>query len=256
MNSSLNVLITGAGSGLGQGLCKCLAKQGHFVIATDRTKDLATETLRQLEASGYNGMALELDVTSEASVANFLHQTCDTPIHAVVNNAGLQHVAKVEEFPIEKWDLLMNVMLRGAFLVTRGILPKMRAQGFGRLIYIGSIHSHIASPFKAAYTSAKHALVGFSKTIALETADTDITSNLISPSYIRTPLVDMQIEAQAKTRGISEEDVVQQVMLDPMPKKSFVTYDEVSAAVEYFLSPMARNVTGQEIIIDGGWTAQ
>src|SRR5205085_3482898 len=132
--------------------------------------------------------------------------------------AGLQHVAKAEEFPVAKWDLLMDVMLKGAFLMTQAVLPRMRAQGFGRIIQIGSIHSLVASPYKSAYVAAKHALLGFSKTIALETADVDITSNTVCPAYVRTPLVDAQVRAQALARGLPEDEVIERVMLEPMPK--------------------------------------
>ena len=132
----------------------------------------------------------------------------------------------------------------------------MRARGFGRLIHIGSIHSLVASPYKSAYIAAKHAMLGFSKAIALETADVDITSNTICPAYIRTPLVEAQIKDQARTRGISEDEVIGRIMLQPMPKKSFITFEEIGAAVEYLASPLARNVTGQALAIDGGWTAQ
>jgi 3-hydroxybutyrate dehydrogenase len=150
----------------------------------------------------------------------------------------------------------MNVMLRGAFLMSRAVLPSMRAHGFGRLVHIGSIHSLIGSPYKSAYTAAKHGLLGLSKVLALETGAADITSNTICPAYIRTPLVDAQIAGQARTRGISEDEVIDQVMLAPMPKKAFITIEEVAAAIEYLISPLARNVTGQTITIDGGWTAQ
>ena len=149
----------------------------------------------------------------------------------------------------------MSVLLRGTFLMSRAVLPGMRARGFGRVIHIGSIHSLVASPYKSAYTAAKHALIGFSKVLALETADADITSNTICPAYLRTPLVDAQIADQARTRGISEEEVIERVMLAPMPKKAFITFEEIAAAIDYLISPLARNVTGQTITIDGGWTA-
>jgi len=140
--------------------------------------------------------------------------------------------------------------------MTRAVLPGMRAQGFGRIINIGSIHSLVASPYKSAYVAAKHASLGFSKAVALETADVDITVNTICPAYIRTPLVDAQIKDQAHIRQISEEEVIQRIMLQPMPKKAFITFEEIAAAVEYLMSPLSRNVTGQTITIDGGWTAQ
>jgi 3-hydroxybutyrate dehydrogenase len=251
-----NILITGAGSGLGRGLCISLASVGHRIFATDVNLDQAKQTASIADPTGELCSATQLDVTSPESITSFLADLGESPVDVLINNAGLQYVAPLEEFPVEKWDLLISVMLRGSFLMTQALLPRMRSQGFGRIIHIGSIHSQIGSPFKSAYTAAKHAILGLSKTIALETAGTDITSNTICPSYIRTPLVDSQIAAQAKARGISEDDVVQKVMLEPMPKKCFISVDEIAAAVEYLSSPMARNVTGQVITIDGGWTSQ
>ena len=251
-----HIVITGAGSGLGRGLGLCLARQGHRILATDINAASARETASQILDAGGEAEAYELDIASEQGVRRFWDEIAGGPVSVLINNAGLQHVARVEDFSVEKWDALINVMLKGAFLMTRAALPGMRARAFGRLIFIGSIHSLIASPHKSAYVSAKHALLGFSKTLALETADTDITSNSVCPSYIRTPLVDAQIKDQARLRGISEDDVIRRVMLEPMPKKAFVTFDEVSAAIEFLINPLARNVTGQAIAIDGGWTAQ
>ena len=195
-------------------------------------------------------------MSSEADVQRLWRDLEGRRIDVLINNAGLQHISPIDEFPAVKWDLLVDVMLKGTFLMTRAVLPGMRAQGFGRLIHIGSIHSLIASPYKSAYIAAKHALIGLSKTVALETGGTDITSNTICPSYIRTPLVMGQIKDQARTRRISEEEVIEKVMLAPMPKKAFVTIEEIAAAIEYLISPLARNVTAQSIAIDGGWTAQ
>ena len=255
-NPPRTILVTGAGSGLGRGISLGLAQQGHTILATDLRVEGARETVEQIEATAGKARPYALDVTSEESIRNFLTALGDSPIDVLVNNAGLQHVAGVEEYPVEKWDLLTDVLLKGAFLMSRAVLPGMRARGFGRLIHIGSIHSLIASPYKSAYTAAKHALLGLSKVLALETANTDITSNTICPAYIRTPLVDAQIADQARTRGISQDEVIERVMLAPMPKKAFITVEEVAAAIEYLISPLARNVTGQTITIDGGWTAQ
>lgn len=234
----------------------CLAREGHTILAADLCRETAEETAAQVIGAGGEARACALDVTSEASVRELLAGLGESPIDVLVNNAGLQHVAHIEGFPVEKWDLLIDVLLKGAFLLSRAVLPGMRARGFGRLIHIGSIHSLIASPYKSAYTAAKHALLGLSKVLALETAGAEITSNTICPAYIRTPLVDAQIADQARTRGISEAEVIERVMLAPMPKKSFITCEEIAAAVEYLVSPLARNVTGQTITIDGGWTAQ
>jgi 3-hydroxybutyrate dehydrogenase len=250
------VLITGAASGLGRGLSICLARAGHEIMAADINLEGAQETVSQIEASGGEAEAYALDVTSEQDIQRLLAEKSEARIEVLINNAGLQHVAKVEEFPLAKWDLLLDVILKGTFLMTRAVLPGMRARGFGRIINIGSIHSLVASPFKSAYVAAKHALLGFAKAVALETADLDITINTICPAYIRTPLVEAQVKDQARARGISEDEVIQQIMLAPMPKHAFITCEEVAAAAEYLMSPLARNVTDQKITIDGAWTAQ
>lgn len=250
------ILITGAGSGLGRGLGLCLAQQGHTILATDLRLEPAKETAGQINDLGGAAEAHVLDVTCEEDIQRFWTEIGSRQVSVLINNAGLQHVSRVEEFPVEKWDLLMDVMLKGSFLMTRAVLPGMRTAGLGRIIHIGSIHSLVASPYKSAYIAAKHAMLGLSKAIALETADVDITSNTICPAYIRTPLVDAQIKDQARTRGISESEVIERVMLAPMPKKAFVTCEEIAAAIGYLISPLARNVTGQTITIDGGWTSQ
>jgi 3-hydroxybutyrate dehydrogenase len=248
------ILITGAGSGLGRGLGLCLAREGHTILATDLDLARARETAAEIVEAGGMAEPRGLDVTSEKDIQRLLDE--QWPVGVLINNAGLQHVAPIEEFPVAQWDLLTDIMLKGTFLLTRAILPGMRTRGFGRFIHIGSIHSLVASPYKSAYTAAKHALLGFSKVVALETAGADITSNVICPAYIRTPLVDAQIGAQARARGLSEEEVIERVMLAPMPKKAFITCEEVAGAVGYLIGPLARNVTGQAIAIDGGWTAQ
>jgi 3-hydroxybutyrate dehydrogenase len=255
-NPARTILITGAGSGLGRGLAAILAQQGHLIIATDLRFDAAQETVEQIVAAGGRAEAYALDVVSEESIGHVFGALGNARIDVLINNAGLQYVAGIEEYPVEKWDLLTNVLVKGVFLMSRAVLPGMRTRNFGRLIHIGSIHSLIASPYKSAYTAAKHALLGFSKVLALETGSAEITSNTICPAYIRTPLVDAQISGQARTRGISEEEVIDKVMLAPMPKKAFITFEEVAAAIDYLMSPHARNVTGQAIAIDGGWTAQ
>jgi len=174
----------------------------------------------------------------------------------LVNNAGLQHVAGLEDFPQDRWDLLVRVMLSGACMMTRAVLPGMKRRGFGRIVNIGSIHSLVASPFKSAYVAAKHGLLGFSKVVALETAGTDVTINTICPSYVRTPLVQKQIAAQATAHGISEDEVIRQIMLKPMPKGSFISIEELYGIVVFLVGDAARNITGQTITVDGGWTAR
>lgn len=255
MRNDQTVVITGAGSGLGRGLCRELARVGHKILATDKNLDTAQETISMLDNPA-RGEAHALDVTSAQDVQCFAKMISDRPVSVLINNAGLQHVAPLESFPQEKWDLLLNVLLRGSCLMTRALLPGMRARGFGRIVNIGSIHSLVASPYKSAYVAAKHGLVGFSKVVALETADTDITINTICPSYVRTPLVEAQIAGQAKSHGMSEDEVIEKIMLDPMPKKAFITSEEIAGTIRFLASPEARNITGQTIVIDGGWTVQ
>ncbi len=252
----LNILITGAGSGLGRGLAVQLARSGHRIVATDVRDETAAETARLVVDAGGSAASHGLDVTSDASVQAVMDRLAGERVDVLINNAGLQHVSRLEEFPPEKWDLLIDIMLKGVCRVTRAVLPGMRRSGFGRIVQIGSIHSLVASPFKSAYVAAKHGLVGFSKTLALETADTDITVNTICPSYIRTPLVDAQIASQARVHGISEQEVIDRIMLQPMPKRRFITFEEIAGTVEFLASSVARNITGQCIVIDGGWTIQ
>jgi 3-hydroxybutyrate dehydrogenase len=249
------ILITGAASGIGAGVAAQLAAAGHHVILSDRKLEEANTVAQQLRREGFSAEAWELDVTSDASVTAALTDRSQ-PIHVLINNAGLQHVSPLEQFPMAHWDYLLQVMLTGAARLTRAVLPAMREQGFGRIVNIGSIHSLVASPYKSAYVAAKHGLIGFAKAIALETADTDITINTICPSYVRTPLVDQQIAAQARTRGIPESEVIDRIMLEPMPKRVFIGVDEIAGVIVFLLTPAARNITGQMLVIDGGWTVR
>jgi len=249
------ILITGAGSGIGAGIAAELARAGHHLVVTDVNRDAAEAVAGELRANGGSAEAIVLDVTSDDSVAAAL-AALSRPVDVLVNNAGLQHVAPLEDFPIAKWDFLVQVMLVGVARLTRALLPGMRERGFGRIVNIGSIHSLVASPYKSAYVAAKHGLLGFSKAVALETADTDITINTICPTYVKTPLVDRQIADQARTRGIPESQVVSDVMLKPMPKGVFITFEELGGITAFLLSPPARNITGHTIEVDGGWTVQ
>ena len=249
------ILITGAGSGIGAGIATELARAGHHLVVTDVNLGAAQAVADGINAHGGSAEAWVLDVTSDDSVADAL-AAISRPVEVLVNNAGLQHVAPLEEFPIAKWDFLVQVMLVGVARLTRAVLPGMRGRGFGRIVNIGSIHSLVASPYKSAYVAAKHGLVGFSKVMALETADTDITINTICPSYVKTPLVDKQIAEQARLRHISESEVISRVMLEPMPKGVFISFAELAGITAFLASPSARNITGQTIVVDGGWTAR
>jgi 3-hydroxybutyrate dehydrogenase len=247
-------MITGAGSGIGAGLALAIAAAGHEVVVADKDARSVAEVAARIAQSGGTAQALELDVTDVNQI-----DAANQHIHGVdvlINNAGLQYVARLEAFPAERWQFLVSVMLTGAANMMRAVLPGMRERGFGRIVNIGSIHSLVASPFKSAYVAAKHGLIGLSKTVALETADTDITVNTICPAYVRTPLVEQQIAAQSREHGLEPELVERQIMLAPMPKKAFVTVAEIAALAAYLIGPAARNITGQTIAIDGGWTAQ
>lgn len=248
------MLITGAGSGIGRGLAEFAAADGWHVIVTDLDRRAADEAVQAIIAKGGRAEAFTLDVTSSDSIRRVMEALAGRPVDLLVNNAGLQYVATLEEFPPEQWDLLVRVMLNGACLMTRAVLPGMKTHGFGRIINIGSIHSLVASPFKSAYVAAKHGLLGFAKAVALETGHVDITINTICPSYVRTPLVDKQIASQAKEHGISEDEVIHEIMLKPMPKGVFITLEELYGIVAFLVGDCARNITGQAIIVDGGWT--
>lgn len=249
------ILVTGAGSGIGAGIAEQLAHAGHHLIVTDLNADAAERVAQGIRSAGGSAEAHPLDVTSDASIAA-LTGALSKPVDVLVNNAGLQHVSPLEEFPIAKWSLLIEVMLTGVARITQALLPSMRERGFGRIVNIGSIHSLVGSRYKSAYVAAKHGLLGFSKVLALETADSDITINTICPTYVRTPLVEKQIADQARTNNIPEEQVVSEIMLKPMPKGVFISLEELAGITAFLVSPAARNITGQTITVDGGWTAQ
>ncbi len=251
---SQTALITGAASGIGLALAHGLAEQGVEVIVSDLDLGAAQGAVDAIAAKGGKAQALQLDVSRQADIDRIAERF--PRIDILVNNAGIQQVAKLEEFEPERWRLLTGILLVGPAMLTRAVLPGMKAHGFGRIINIGSIHALVASPFKSAYVAAKHGLLGFSKVVALETADVDITINTICPSYVKTPLVDKQVTQQAKEHGISEADVINNIMLEPMPKKAFIAMDELIGSVTFLVSPAARNMTGQTLVLDGGWTVR
>lgn len=248
------IFITGAASGIGEALAEALAWENHRVIVSDLNIEGARAVSQKLQEAGFQSEAYELDVSKQDNIDRVAQ---DFPtIDVLVNNAGIQYVAKLEEFPADRWRLLTDILLVGPAMLTRAVLPSMRARNFGRIINVGSIHALVASPYKSAYVAAKHGLLGFSKTIALETGDVDVTINTICPSYVKTPLVQKQIAAQAKEHGISEAEVINNVMLLPMPKKSFISLVELVDTARFLMSASARNITGQTIVLDGGWTAR
>ena len=252
----MRILITGAGSGIGDGIALGLAGEGRTIISSDYELDAAEATADKIRQAGHEAEAMKLDVASDEDLEALASAADDRAVDVLVNNAGIQLVARLAEFPPDQWRRLVEVMLNGAALATRAVLPAMERQGYGRIVNIGSVHSLVASPYKTAYIAAKHGLLGFAKSLALELADQDITINTVCPAYVQTPLVDNQIAAQAKEHGISKDEVVNEIMLQPMPKKTFISIDEMTGIVEFLIGPAAKNITAQTIVVDGGWTAR
>ena len=255
------VFITGGASGIGLGIAETLVKQGHHVIVADineRAAQEAASVLASKFASINDGSAsaVAVDVCDAAQIAALPEVLGKLTVDVLINNAGIQHVSNLEDFPAEKWQQLINIMLVGPALTTQALLPAMKAQNFGRIINVGSIHSLVASPFKSAYVAAKHGLLGLAKTVALETGDYDITINTLCPAYVKTPLVEQQIAAQAKENNMTEDEVVRKIMLEPMPKKQFIEVQELADTAAFLMTHSAKNITGQAITLDGGWTAR
>ncbi len=258
MTHKKTALVTGSVSGIGLGIAKDLANEGYKVLISDINLAVAQDVAQSINESGGDALGFKLDVTVQADIDNLIARADEynNRIDVLVNNAGIQYVSKLEEFPADKWQLITNVLLVGPAMMTKAVLPLMRANNFGRIVNIGSLHGLVASPFKSAYVAAKHGIIGFSKVIALETGDQDITINTICPAYVKTPLVEKQIADTAKEHGISEEEVVNNIMLAPMPKKSFIDIEEICGSVSYLASDVAKNMTGQTMVLDGGWVAR
>lgn len=250
----MRIVITGGSGGIGFAIATQCATAGHQVVLADLDVALAEQKAQQLQAQGLAVQALALNLAEQHSIEQLAAQL--GPVDVLVNNAGVQHVARLDEFPEHKWQLLLQVMLTGPAMLSKALLPGMRERGFGRIINVGSIHALIASPFKSAYVAAKHGLLGFSKVVALENADFDFTINTICPAYVRTPLVDAQIAAQCKEHGLTEQQVIEQIMLAPMPQKAFIDVSEIADTVLFLLAPGARHITAQTLVLDGGWTAR
>lgn len=252
-------LVTGSTSGIGLGIARTLAEAGSAVVLNGLgvTADIA-KTRDQIEADF--GVAVSYsaaDMTSQQAIAEMIASAvvCHGRLDIVVNNAGIQHVAPLEQFPVEKWDAILSINLSSAFHTTRLALPAMRQNRYGRIINIASAHGLVASPFKAAYVAAKHGMVGLTKVTALETAEDGITCNAICPGYVYTPLVEAQIDGQAKAHGISREEVIHDVLLAQQPNKRFATVEELGALTVFLASDAAASITGIALPVDGGWTA-
>ncbi len=253
-------LVTGSTSGIGLAYARALAAEGANIVINGFGDPAAVEQERlALEgASGARALYSAHDLTRVDQIEAMMAQaaTAFGAVDILINNAGVQHVAPVEEFPVDKWDLIIALNLTSAFHTTRLALPGMKAKKWGRIIQTASAHSLTASPFKSAYVTAKHGLAGFTKTVALETATCGITANCISPGYVWTPLVERQIPDTMKARGMTKEQVMNDVLLVAQPTKAFVTVEQVAAMALFLCRDEAAQITGANMSIDGGWTAQ
>jgi 3-hydroxybutyrate dehydrogenase len=243
-------LVTGSTSGIGLAIARALHAQGARIVLNGLGEADAIAALQTELAADFNGANLMDAAAIEAMMQEI------GPIDILVNNAGMQHVSPIEDFPPEKWDAVIALNLTAAFHTVRLAVPAMKAKGWGRIITTASAHSLAASPFKSAYVAAKHGIAGFTKTIALELATHGITANCISPGYVWTPLVENQIPDTMKAKGLTREEVINDVLLNKQPTKSFVQPEDVAAMAVFLCRPEAANVTGANWSIDGGWTAQ
>ena len=252
-------LVTGSTSGIGLGIARLLAARGANIVLNgfgdaDQIAQLRTEIAK---AYGVNVMYDGADMSRADAIETMMARAIGEfgAVDLLINNAGIQHVAPVDSFPLDKWNAILAINLSAAFHTTRLALPAMKRNGFGRIVNVASAHALVASPFKSAYVAAKHGIAGLTKTVALEVAESGITVNAVCPGYVLTPLVQQQIPATAQARGISEEAVVRDVLLAAQPTKQFVTVEQVAAFTAFLCSADAASITGAVLPIEGGWTA-
>jgi 3-hydroxybutyrate dehydrogenase len=252
-------LVTGSTSGIGLGIARTLAAAGSDIVLNGFGKSEAIADAKSQIAADFNVRVMHssADVSQPLSIRDMIEKTLASfgRLDVLVNNAGIQHVAPLQEFPVEKWDAILAINLSSAFHTSRLALPAMLDNKWGRIINIASAHGLVGSPFKAAYVAAKHGIVGLTKVIALETAEHGITCNAICPGYVYTPLVEAQIDGQAKAHGIPREKVIRDVLLAQQPNKRFATVEELGALAVFLASEAAASITGVALPVDGGWTA-
>ena len=259
--SGQSVLITGASSGIGAGLAAAFAAQGCHISVNypDTSAQSAAENIvNAINRNGGDAITVQADVSRSDEVAAMMDATLTHfgKLDILVNNAGMQFTASIEDFPVDKWDQIIALNLSAAFHTTRLCLPAMRNQNFGRIINIASVHGLVASVNKPAYVAAKHGLVGFTKSTALETAKSNITCNAICPGWTHTPLIQTQIEQRANDMGVSIEEGGRALLTEKQPSEQFVTTDQLGALTRFLCTDAASQITGAQLPVDGGWTAQ
>lgn len=252
-------LVTGSTSGIGLGIAQALAAAGSAIVLNGLGKpdDIAAAQSKISSDAGVKVTFSGADMSKAQSIGDMIESTLDTfgRLDIVVNNAGIQHVASLPEFPVEKWDAIIAINLSSAFHTTRLVLPVMRKHRWGRIINIASAHGLVGSPFKSAYVAAKHGVLGLTKVTALEAAEDGITCNAICPGYVYTPLVEAQIDGQAKEHKLARERVIRDVLLAQQPSKKFATVEEIGSLAVFLASEGAASITGAALPVDGGWTA-
>jgi len=251
-------VVTGAASGIGKEIALIYAREGGKIVIADLNLEAAQATADELKAAGKQAMAVAMNVTDEAQVNAGIAAVVDAwgGIDVLVSNAGIQIIHPVEDFPYEEWKKLLSIHLDGAFLTTKACLPHMYKAGSGSVIYMGSVHSKEASKLKSAYVTAKHGLIGLAKAVSKEGAEHGVRANVICPGFVRTPLVDKQIPEQAKTLGISEDDVIKKVMLADTVDGKFTTVEDVAEVALLFASFPSNALTGQSLVVSHGWFMQ
>lgn len=250
--------ITGAASGIGLKVAQEFAEQGATVVISDLKNEAAQQAVNQLKKKGHEAFAIVCDVTNEEQLTQSIDKTIETygRIDILVNNAGLQHVSDIENFPTEKFEFMLKVMVTAPFMAIKKVFPIMKKQGYGRIINMSSINGVIGFAGKAAYNSAKHGLIGLSKVAALEGAPDGITVNALCPGYVDTPLVQNQLQEIAETRNIPIEKVMEEVIYPLVPQNRLLDVQEIADYAAFIASEKAKGVTGQAIILDGGYTTQ